>query len=335
MEQIKQIIKNIKNNNAAPIYLLMGEEPYYIDKISDFIQNNVLSEEEQGFNQMVLYGRDVSIQDIISNAKRFPLMAEKQVIIVKEAQDLARSFDQLEAYAKQVQPSTVLVLCYKYKVVDKRKKVYKAIEEAGVIYESKKLKEYQIEPWLNKQITAKGYAIEPKANAMLVEFLGTDLSKISNELDKLMLVIPAQSTITPLVVEQNIGISKDYNNFELIKAIVEQDSFRAFKIVDYFAQNPKNNPLVVTVALVYGYFSKLLLYHGLADKSSANVVKQLKVNPYAVKDYQQGVRHYSMKAVSGVIASLKDIDLKSKGVGSFSATQGDLLKEMLVKIFSK
>ncbi len=335
MEQIKQIIKEIKNNNAAPIYLLMGEEPYYIDRIADYIQNNVLTPEEQGFNQMVLYGRDVQVQDIISNAKRFPLMADKQVIIVKEAQDLARNFEQLESYAKNPQPSTVLVLCYKYKVVDKRKKVYKAIEQVGVIYDSKKLREYQIEPWLVKQVQSKGYTIEPKASAMLIEFLGTDLSKINNELNKLMLVLPKQSVISPGVIEQNIGISKDYNNFELIKAIVQKDALRAFTIVEYFAQNPKNNPFVVTVALVYGYFSKLLLYHGLGDKSAANVAKQLKISPYGVKDYQSGSKLYSMKMVSGIIAGLKDIDLKAKGVGASNMPQGDLLKELLVNIFNK
>lgn len=335
MDQIKEIVRNIKSKNIAPIYLLMGEEPYYIDKLSDYIQENVLSEEEKGFNQVVLYGRDVSVEDIISNAKRFPLMAERQVILVKEAQDLGRNFDLLEVYANNPQPTTALVLCYKYKSVDKKKKVYKAIVKNGVVLESKKLKEYQIEPWLSNQITSKGYKIDPKALAMLVEYLGTDLSKISNEINKLFLVLSKGSLIDSQVVEQNIGISKDYNNFELIKAIVDQDSLKAFKIAQYFSQNPKNNPLVVTIALVYGYFSKLLLYHGLQDKSSTNAVKQLKISPYGVKDYEKGFRIYPMKRVSGIIGALKDIDLKSKGVNAANISQEDLLKEMLVKIFSK
>ncbi|MHC5202354.1 DNA polymerase III subunit delta [Myroides sp. LJL119] len=335
MDQIKEIVKNIKSKNIAPIYLLMGEEPYYIDKLSDYIQEHVLSEEEKGFNQVILYGRDVTVEDIISNAKRFPLMADRQVIIVKEAQDLGRNFDLLEVYANNPQPSTALVLCYKYKTVDKKKKVYKAIAKNGVVLESKKLKDYQIEPWLTAQISAKGYRIDPKALAMLVEYLGTDLLKISNEINKLFLVLEKGSLIDGDTVEQNIGISKDYNNFELLKAIVDQDTIKAFKIAKYFAQNPKNNPIVVTIALVYGYFSKLLLYHGLKDKSATNAVKQLKISPYGVKDYEKGVRIYAMKRVSGIISSLKDIDLKSKGVNALSISQDDLLKEMLVKIFSK
>ncbi|MDM1405927.1 DNA polymerase III subunit delta [Myroides marinus] len=334
MDQVKDIIKDIKAGKAAPIYFLMGEEPYYIDKISEYIEENVLTEEEKGFNQMVLYGRDVTIQDIVSNAKRFPLMAEKQVVIVKEAQELARTIDQIESYAEQVQPSTVLVFCYKYKTLDKRKKVYKTIEKNGIIFESKKLKEYQIEAWIKKLLTGKGYAIDPKASAMLVEFLGTDLSKIANELDKLALVIPKGVQITADVVEKNIGISKDFNNFELIKAIVDRNQLKAYKIANYFAQNPKNNPIVLTMGLVYSYFSKLLLYHGLKDKSPSNVMKQLKVSQYAIKDYEVGFRIYKMKQVSAIISHLKDVDLKSKGVGAQAMPQGDLLKEMLIKIFN-
>lgn len=334
MDQVKDIIKDIKAGKAAPIYFLMGEEPYYIDKISEYIEDNVLTEDEKGFNQMVLYGRDVTVQDIVSNAKRFPLMAEKQVVIVKEAQELARTIDQIESYADQVQPSTVLVFCYKYKTLDKRKKVYKAIEKAGIIFESKKFKEYQIEAWIKKLLTGKGYAIEPKASAMLVEFLGTDLSKIANELDKLALVIPKGVQITADVVEKNIGISKDFNNFELIKAIVDRNQLKAYKIANYFAQNPKNNPIVLTMGLVYSYFSKLLLYHGLKDKSPSNVMKQLKVSQYAIKDYEIGFRIYKMKQVSAIISHLKDVDLKSKGVGAQAMPQGDLLKEMLIKIFN-
>lgn len=334
MDQIKEIIKNIKNKNIAPIYFLMGEEPYYIDKLSEYIEDNVLTEEEKGFNQMVLYGRDVSIQDIVSNAKRFPLMAEKQVVIVKEAQDLARSIDQLESYANQVQPSTVLVFCYKYKTLDKRKKVYKAIDKAGVIFESKKLRDYQIDNWVKNHVTGRGYNIDPKASAMLAEFLGNDLSRIANEVGKLLLLIPQGSSITADVVEKNIGISKDFNNFELIKAIVDRNQVNAYKIVNYFAQNPKNNPIVLTMGLVYSYFSKLLLYHGLKDKTATNVIKQLKVSQYAIKDYELGARIYPMKRVSGIITHLKDIDLKSKGVGASNMPQGELLKEMLIKIFN-
>lgn len=334
MDEVIKITKDIKAGNLAPVYFFMGEEPYYIDKLSDYIDQNVLTEDEKSFNQMVLYGRDVSMQEVISNAKRFPLMADKQVIIVKEAQDLAKTIDQLESYLENPQPSTVLVFCYKYKTLDKRKKVYKSLQKNGVLFESKKLREYQIEAWLKRIISGKGYQIEPKASAMLVEFLGTDLAKIANELDKLTIVIPKQSTITADIVERNIGISKDFNNFELIKAIVDRNQLNAYKIVNYFSQNPKNNPLVLTLGLVYSYFSKLLLYHGLKDKSAGNSVKNLKISQYGLKDYEIGFRNYPMKKVSQIISVLKDTDLKSKGVGAQGTPQGDLLKEMLVKIFN-
>jgi DNA polymerase-3 subunit delta len=334
LDQVKEIIKNIKAGNAAPLYFLMGEEPYYIDKISEYIEQNVLTEDEKGFNQMVMYGRDSSIMDIVGNAKRFPLMAEKQVIIVKEAQDLVKTIDQLESYLTNVQPTTVLVFCYKYKTLDKRKKVYKMIEKAGVMFESKRLKDYQIEAWARKLVETKGYTIEPKASAMLVEFLGNDLSKIANELDKLAIVLPKGSVITDAVIEQNIGISKDFNNFELLNAIVNRNQVKAYKIVNYFGQNPKNNPIVVTLGLVYSYFSKLLLYHGLKDKSSSNAVKVLKISPYGVKDYELGFKTYPMKRVSQIIANLKEVDLKSKGVGASNLPMGELLKEMLIKIFN-
>ncbi|TDS53332.1 DNA polymerase III subunit delta [Myroides indicus] len=334
MDHIKEIIKNIKSGQVAPIYFLMGDEPYYIDKIAEYIEENVLTEDEKSFNQMILYGRDVTIQDIASNAKRFPLMAEKQVIIVKEAQDLARTIDQLEEYANQFQPTTVLVMCYKYKSLDKRKKIYKALDKNGVLFESKKLKDYQVESWIRKLIESQNYTIDVKASAMLVEFLGNDLSKIANEINKLIIMLPKGSAITADIVEKNIGISKDFNNFELIKAIVDRNQLVAYKIVDYFSQNPKNNPVVLTMGIIYSYFSKLLLYHGLKDKSPSNVMKQLRINQYAVKDYEIGFKNYPMKKVSKIIEHLKIIDLKSKGVGAVNLPLSDLLKEMLIKVFN-
>lgn len=334
MDQVIEITKNIKSGNIAPVYFLMGEEPYYIDKLAEYIENNILTEEEKSFNQMVLYGRDVTMQEVLSNAKRYPLMADKQVIIVKEAQDLSRNMDQLENYLESPQPSTVLVFCYKYKTVDKRKKVYKLLQKNAVLFESKKLRDYQMESWLKRVVSGKGYQIEPKACSMLTEFLGTDLSKVANELDKLAVLLPQNSIITAEIIEANIGISKDYNNFELIKAITEKNQLQAYKIANYFSQNPKSNPLVMTLGLVYAYFSKLLLYHGLKDKSPDNVVRSLKISRYGLRDYELGVRIYPMKKVSHIVSILKDIDLKSKGVGAQQVAQGDLLKEMLVKIFN-
>ncbi len=334
MDEVKQLIIDIKKGNLKPIYFLMGEEAYYIDSVSDYIEANVLAEEEKGFNQMVLYGRDVTIDDIVGNAKRYPMMAERQVVIVKEAQDLSRSIEKLAAYAANPQPTTVLVFNYKYKKLDKRKALYKALKKVGVVFESKKLYENQVADWIRRVLSGQNYTISPKASQMLVEFLGTDLSKISNELDKLKIVLPAGTQITPEHIEENIGISKDYNNFELRKAVGERNILSAHKIAHYFADNPKDNPMVVTVSLLFNFFSQLLHLHGLSDKNPRNVASALKVNPYFVNEYIAAARNYPMRKVSEVIGTLREFDVKSKGVGSNSVSQGDLLKELLVRIMN-
>ncbi|MDX1761168.1 MAG: DNA polymerase III subunit delta [Christiangramia sp.] len=334
MDEAKQIVTDIKKGNIKPIYFLMGEEPYYIDRISDYIAENVLSEEERGFNQMVIYGRDSNVEDIVSNAKRYPMMAERQVVIVKEAQDLSRTIDKLVDYAENPQPTTVLVLCYKYKKLDKRKKLHKVVSKSGVIFEGKRLYENQVADWIMKTMKSRGYAASPKAAQMLVEFLGTDLGKIDNELQKLQLICPEGMTITPEIIEENIGISKDFNNFELRKAIGERDTLKAHRIINYFAQNPKDNPMVVTISLLFAYFSQILQFHGLPDKSKGAVAKQLKVSPYFVSDYVTAARNYPMKKASHAISLLQETDVKSKGVGAANVSQGDLLKELLVKIMN-
>jgi DNA polymerase-3 subunit delta len=312
----------------------MGEESYYIDKISDFIEENVLDEAEKGFNQMVLYGRDVSIDDIVSNAKRYPMMAERQVVIVKEAQDLSRTIEKLAKYAENPQPTTVLVLNYKYKKLDKRKALYKTINKVGVVFESKKLYENQVPDWIRRVLKGQGYDISPKAAQMLVEFLGTDLSKVNNELNKLKIVLPKGTQITPDHIEENIGISKDFNNFELRKAVGERNVVKANQIAKYFADNPKDNPFVVTIALLFNFYSQLLHLHGMSDKNPRSVASALKVNPYFVNEYLNAARNYPMKKVSSVIGILREFDVKGKGVGANAVPQGDLLKELLVRIMS-
>lgn len=333
MDEVVKIVNDIKAGNIQPIYFLMGEEPYYIDKLSDFIEQNVLTEEEKGFNQTVLYGRDVTIDDIVSTAKRYPMMAERQVVIVKEAQDLSRTLDKIESYAANPMESTVLVFCYKYKTLDKRKKVTKLLAQKGLVYESKKLYENQVGDWIKRVLAGKKYSIEPKATAMLVEFLGTDLSKINNELEKLQIILPVGSTINPQHIEENIGFSKDFNNFELLNALGSRNQAKAFQIAHYFANNPKNNPLIVTTSTVFGFFVKILRYHGLKDKNPSKVASVLGINQYFLKDYDVALRNYPMKKVSQIISSLREVDVKSKGVGA-NLTQSDLLKEMLFKIFN-
>lgn len=332
MNEINQIVSDIKSGNIKPVYFLMGEEPYYIDKISDFIEDSVLDESEKGFNQAVMYGRDVSIEEIVASAKRFPMMAERQVLIVKEAQDLSRTIEKLTSYVENPQPSTVLVLNYKYKKLDRRKKLYKAVAKNGLIYESKRLYENQVSDWIRRVLGGKKYQVEPKAAQMLVEFLGTDLSKISNELDKLITILPKGSIITPEHIEENIGISKDFNNFELRKAIGERDILKANRIINYFSQNPKNNPLVMTISLLNSFFTQMLIYHGLKNKSRDNVAKALGIRPFFVTDYVNAARNYPMRKVAQIIAMLRDADVKSKGVGATNQSQGDILKELLFKI---
>lgn len=331
MNEIRNIVSDIKNGNIKPIYFLMGEEPYYIDKISDYIEENILDEAEKGFNQQVMYGRDSSIEDIVSSAKRYPMMAERQVLIVKEAQDLSRNIEKLVSYAENPQPTTVLVLNYKYKKLDKRKKLHKAIAKSGLIYESKKLYENQVSDWIRRVLGGKKYKIEPKAAQMLVEFLGTDLSKISNELDKLMIILPKETIINDKHIEDNIGISKDFNNFELRKAVGDKNIVKSNRIINYFTENPKNNPLVMTISLLNSFFTQLLLFHGLQDKSKNSVSRALGVSPYFVDEYFLAARNYPMRKVAQVIAFLRDADLKSKGVGG-SQSQKDILKELLFKI---
>jgi len=334
MDEVVKIINDIKAGNIKPIYFLMGEEPYYIDRITEYLENNLLTEDEKGFNQMVIYGRDTTVDEIVAHAKRYPMMAERQVVIVKEAQHLAKEIDKLEPYAENPQPTTVLVMAYKYKTIDKRKKIAKTIHKHGLVYESKKMYENQVGQWITRVLHGRGYTIEPKANAMLVAYLGNDLSRIANELNKLEIFLPKGSTISPHHIEENIGFSKEYNVFEFRKALGDGNQFRAYQIADYFAQNQKENPMVLVNGQVFAFFSNLLHYHGMKDKSPANVAKELKVSPYFVNDYISAAKNYPMRKVSAIVAALRDIDVRSKGVGAANLHDSDLYKEMLVKIFN-
>lgn len=334
MDEVLKIVNDIKSGKIKPIYFLMGEEPYYIDKLSDYIEKNVLTEEEKSFNQTVLYGRDVTVEDIVSAAKRYPMMAERQVIIVKEAQDLAKTINKFESYASDPMPTTVLVLCYKYKTLDKRKKVTKLFEKSGLVFESKKLYDNQVGQWITRVLQSKKYSIEPKATSMLVEFLGNNLEKINNEIEKLQIILPVGSTISANDIEENIGFSKDFNIFELRKAIGEKNQLKSYQIVQYFSENPKDHPIVMTTGMLFSFFVQLLQYHGLKDKNPKNVAAVLKVNPFFLKDYDIALRNYPMKKVSKIVTLLREIDIKSKGVGANALPQHELLKEMLVGIFN-
>lgn len=328
----EQLLQELKSGQYRPIYFLMGDEPYFIDEITNYISKNVLSEEEKGFNQTVLYGKDVDATAVIHAARRYPMMSQYQVIIVKEAQNI-RDIEMLSHYAENPLTSTILVINYKYKTLDKRKKLYKSIGKSGILFESKKLYDNQVPTWISSYLKTKGYTIEPKASALLSEFLGSDLSKISHEIDKLEIALGTDvKQITAADIEANIGISKDYNNFELQKAVLSKNITQANKIILAFGKNPKDHPIQVTISTLFGYFQKLLAYYYLPDKSKMSVASALKINPYFVSDYVTGARHYNAWKVMQVIDLLRTYDMKSKGFDSPTTNSGELLKELIFKI---
>lgn len=327
----EQILADLKNKIYYPVYFMGGEEPFYIDSISDYIEKNVLTESEQDFNQTVIYGRDTNPMEIISLAKRYPMMASHQVVIVKEAQNIQK-IEELQPYIDNPLDSTILVVNYKYKKIDKRKSFFKAVAKKGVLFESAKIYDNKIPGWINNYLQKAGYSITPKATILLAEFLGSDLSKIVNEIEKLTINQPQGSQIDETIIERNIGISKDFNIFELQNAIGSKNIIKANQIANYFAANPKDNPLVKTVMILFGFFSKLLVYQQLKDKSKNNVASALSINPFFVNDYKVAGRNYNTSKLRSIISLLREYDLKSKGVENISTTDGELLKELLFKI---
>lgn len=309
----------------------MGDEPYFIDRISDYIENNVLDESEREFNQSVLYGRDVNVQQVISEAKRYPMMSDKQVVIIKEAQNI-RNIEELEAYVQQPLDSTILVLCYKYKTLDKRKTFPKTVAKAGVLFESKKLYDNKVPEWITGYLKEKKYNAAPKAIQLLAEYLGADLGKIANELDKLMINLPPGTEINPDHIQQNIGISKDYNTFELNDAVGKRDIVKANRIINYFGENSKEHPMVVTIGTLYTFFVKVLIYNLLQDKSRENAARALGVSPFFLQDYITAANNYPAGRVKQAIALLREYDLKSKGFDSAGTEEGELLKELIYRI---
>lgn len=327
----EQIITDIHNKKYAPVYFLMGEEPYFIDVISDTIEEEVLDETEKAFNQIVVYGRDVDIDTVATHAKSFSMMGGYMVVIVKEAQDL-KNIEDFEKYLDVIPPTTILVFDYKYKKLDKRRALSKKIDKMGVLFESKKLYESNIPGWIQSYLVEKGYTITPKATQMLTDFLGTDLHKVRNELDKLIIALPKSKKIDDADVERNIGISKDYNVFELQNAIGRRDIMRANQIVNYFGDNGKDNPLLVTAISLYGYFTKILKVHYATDPSQNALATALGVNPFFVRDYQMAARNFSIADCVKCISVLREFDLKSKGYNSGETSEKDLYREMIFKL---
>jgi len=328
----EQILTDLRKKVYSPVYFLMGEEPYYIDVLSDFIQNNVLAETEKEFDQTILYGKDVDINTVINAAKRYPMMGTHQVLIVKEAQ-LIKDWDNLVHYLSKPLKSTILVFCYKYGTPDKRKKWVLELNKVATVYDSAKLRDYEVVAWISKYCKSKNVSIDDKAAAMLSDFLGTDLSKLVHELEKLVLTKPAgMQSITPELVEKNIGISKDFNVFELQAALISRDVLKANRIIHYFAENKKANPMVMVLAQLFKFFSELMLFHYLPDKSQGVVASELKINPYFVKDYQKASQVFGAWKTMNIISFIRDTDSRYKGIDNPSTEEGDLMKELIFKI---
>lgn len=329
----EEIARNLKNRVYKPVYYLMGEESYYIDKISDYIVDTVLTEEEREFNLTVVYGADTDIASIINTAKRYPMMSEYQVVVVKEAQHV-KHMDELSFYLQKPLQSTILVICHKHGTIDRRKKLAAEIEKVGVLFDSKKIKESQLPGFITSYLKRKSVDIEPKASEMMAEFVGSDLSRMAGELEKLVITLPSGvRRITPLQIEQNIGISKDYNNYELRNALVVKDVLKANRIIKYFEENPKTNPIQMTLSVLFGFFSNLMLAYYAPEKTEQGIAMQLGLkSSWQSREYIMAMQRYSGVKVMQIIGDIRYCDACSKGVGSVSLSDGDLLRELIFKI---
>lgn len=329
--EFNQIVRNLKNKEYAPLYLLSGEEEFFIDQISNLIEKSVLDEGEREFNQTVLYGLDTDVLTVESEAKRYPMMSPYNVVIVKEAQHL-KKIEMLANYANNPSSTTILVLAHKHKKADGRSAFTKSVKKNGVYFESKKLYDNQVADWIESYVKAEGYSINPKASLLLVEFLGSNLSKISNEIDKLILNLKKGESIDANLIEENIGISKDYNVFELNNAFGAKDVLKANKIINYFGTNEKLYPLPMILPSIYRFFSQLLLFHTVKSSSNREIASKLGINPYFVRDFQRASQHYSIKKIARIIGALRKADNQSKGLGASSMTNQDILQELIFQI---
>jgi DNA polymerase-3 subunit delta len=334
------VLKSLRNKEYAPVYFLQGDEPYYIDRIADFIEENVLSESERGFNQMVMYGKDVDVSTILNNAKRYPMMSDRQVVIVREAQEVAdlnnkNGQQQMEAYLKNPMPSTILVFCYKYKSFDGRKALGKMLDKLAVLVESKKMYDNQLPEWIALYVKNKGHHIDDKAVQMLADYIGNNLERLTNEIEKVLINFrkeDEEGKITPAVIQKYIGISKEYNVFELQKALAVKDVLKANRILRYFEANQKANPIIPVIALLFTFFSKLLLVHQAADKSERGLAAVLKINPFFAREYKVASVNYPLPRVIRNIHYLRIADQHAKGIDNTGGTDAQILKELIFKL---
>lgn len=333
VDEFKDIQQDIKNKVFYPVYLFQGDESFFIDKLIELLEENVLNEAEKEFNLNVVYGREIDVSQLVSLAKRYPMMANHHVVIVKEAQNLQK-IEQLESYIKNPLKSTLLILEYKYKTLDGRKTISKTINEKGVVFTSQKLYDNQIPDWITNYLSSREYSITPKASLMIAEFVGNDLSKIVNELDKLLINLEKGLEITDQHVENNIGISKDYNMFEFQNALGKRDAPRAYKIADYFGKNIRNFPMMLITSSLYYYFTKLMLVHKSKSKDAKEIGYIIGLHPFIAKEYIRGSSNYSFGKLASIIHHLKTYDLRSKGIDNASTDQAELLRELVFKILN-
>lgn len=329
--EAKDIIAQFKSKETQPVYFLHGEEPFYIDQITDAAIEHVLEESERDFNQTVVYGKDVDLNALQEQVKQFPMMAEKQLVILKEAQDV-RDWTPLESYFESPVPTTVFVICHKYKKADKRKKFFKSIQKNGVIFESNKVYENQIDGWIKSYLKTKGYTITPKASILLIDFLGNSLGKIAKELDKLSIILEKGTEISEVHIEENIGISKDYNPFELSNAIAKRDILKSHKIINYFDQNPKATHITVLIPTIFSFFERLMKAHFAGTNDPKQLQMKLGMNYYAAMEVIKAKTIYKPKKIAKNIALLHEYDLKSKGVNRGPGTDADLMRELIYQL---
>lgn len=335
MKEIDIILKNIKNKELLPVYFFHGEEAFYIDLAVKHLEQDVLEDDEKAFNQTVVYGRDTSYPEILSLARQYPMMGDRQLIIVKEAQDMKLNEDEskaLEAYLENTVPSTILVIAHKHKKLDSRKKVSKMLAKAGMLFTSEKIKDYQLPAWIQGEITRLNIKSAPNISHLLAEYLGNDLSRITNELNKLKIVLKNDAVLDGKVIEDNVGISKDFNIFELQRALGSKDMSKAFSIAYYMGKNKKANPVQMAFGVLYNFFSNIVLYHTLSGQSPQNIAAEMRVAPYAIKDYAEAARFYPLKHATRVISILREMDLKSKGLGVRQMEDEEIYKELVYKI---
>jgi DNA polymerase III subunit delta len=331
------VLNDLKAGKYAPVYFLQGDEPFFIDQIVDFIEKNAIPERDKGFNQVILYGKETPMNVILSNARRFPMMADRQVVIVKEAQGIyglgrEETDEFLIQYLQNPLPSTILVFSHKYKSLDGKKKLSKELEKKAVLVKSDKIPEYKLNEWIDKYVKEKGHSIDSKSQTIIAESIGNNLEVLTNEIDKMLINFSTATAINPQHIQQYIGINKEYNIFEMTKALSYRDIVKVNKIVQYFGQNKKSQPLVLTLPALYNYFMKILVYHANKNMPESQLAGKMGVNPYFMKEYKQAAANYPVGKLFDNIGYIKEADLRSKGVDTSGMEENTILKELVFKL---